>query len=64
MKSSKNDVRWVNSAIIGLLTGSGVKSTPKLGYFENCAREVWMFVYGKAKNNIVSEDTYPNWGPA
>ena len=55
-------VRLLISAIIGLLKGSGVKLTPELGYFENCALEVWMFVYGKSTNNTVSED--PNRGPA
>ena len=58
-------VRLLISASIGLLTGSGVKLTPELGYFENCALEVWMFVYGKSTNNTVLEDALtPEPGPS
>ena len=54
----------LNCATIGLLTGLGVQLTPKLGYFEYCACEVWMFVYGKSTNNIVLEDALtPKPGP-
>ena len=60
LKSFENDVCLLNSAIIGLSTGLGVKLTPELGYFENCACEVWMFVYGKSTNNRHSVGKYNN----
>ena len=58
MKASNNDVRLLNSAIIGVVSGSGVKLTPEPGGFENLKREAWMllFVYGNFTNKIVSED--------
>ena len=48
-----------------MLSGSGVKLTPELGYFENKEYEAWMFMYGNSTNNIASEDTLtPEPGPS
>ena len=55
MEASKNVVRLFISAITRVVSGSDVKLTPELGYFENCASEEWMFVYGKSTNYPVSE---------
>ena len=55
MEYSDHGVRLLNSAIIGVLSGSGVKLTPELGYCENRACEVWMFMYGKFTNHPMSE---------
>ena len=55
MEASNHGVRLLNSAIIGLLPGSGVKLTPELGYFKNLEREEWIFVHSKFTNNSVSD---------
>ena len=55
MEASENGVCLLISAITRVVSGSDVKLTPELVYFENCASEVWMFMYGKSLNHPVSE---------
>ena len=55
LEASENGVCLLISAITRVVSGSDVKLTPKLVYFENCASEVWMLMYGKSINHPVSE---------
>ena len=55
----KQDCRKLEVSENGVcLLISAIKLTPELGYFENCASEVWVFVVfvcGKSTNHPVSE---------
>ena len=44
LEASENGVCLLISAITRVVSGSDVKLTPELVYFENCASEVWMFI--------------------